>query len=81
MTPTFQKYEKATGDFLNYSKCFVLTTQMYKPSGLWSVMPKTNFRSNEITYLGVWISCKMESKKDWFKVCEKMQEVSKIIKN
>ena len=50
---TFQKYEKATGAFLNYSKCFVLITQMYKPSGPWSAMPKTNFKSNEITYLGV----------------------------
>ena len=81
LTPTFQKYEKATSALLNYSKCFVLTTQMYKPSGPWSAMLKTNFRSDETTYLGVWISCKMESKKDWFKVCEKMWGVSKAIKN
>ena len=72
LTLTFQKYEKAIGALLNYSKCFVLTTQMYKPSGPWSIMPKTNFRSGETTYLGVRISCKMESKKDWLKVCEKM---------
>ena len=32
LIPTFQKYEKATGALLNYSKCFVLTTQMFKPS-------------------------------------------------
>ena len=72
LTPTFQKYEKATGALLNYSKCFVLTTQMYKPSGPWSAMPKTNFRSDETIYLSVRISHKMESKKDWLKVCEKM---------
>ena len=53
LTPTFQKYEKTTGALLNYSKYFVLTTQMYKPSGPWSAMPKTNFRSDETTYLGV----------------------------
>ena len=53
LTSTFQKYEKATGALLNYSKCFVLTTQMYKPSGPWSVVPKTNFRSDETMYLGV----------------------------
>ena len=64
LTSTFQKYEKATGALLNYSKCFVLTTQMYKPSGPWSAMPKTNFRSDETTYLGVRISCKMELRKD-----------------
>ena len=28
LTPTFQKYEKATGALLNYLKYFVLTTQM-----------------------------------------------------
>ena len=44
-------------------------------------MPKTNFRSDKTTYLGVQISHKMESRKDWFKVCEKMQRVSKAIKN
>ena len=53
LTTTFQKYEKTTSALLNYSKCFVLTTQMYKPSGSWSAMLKTNFRSNETTYLGV----------------------------
>ena len=72
LTPTFQKYKKATGAFLNYSKCFVLTTQMYKLSGPWSAMLKTNFRSDETTYLDVQINHKMESKKDWFKVYEKM---------
>ena len=44
-------------------------------------MPKTNFRSDETMYLGVQISYKMESKKDWLKVCEKMRGVSKAIKN
>ena len=81
LTSTFQKYEKATSALLNYSKCFVLTTQIYKPSGPWSAMPKTNFRSDETTYLGVRISCKMEPKKDRLKVCKKMQRVSKAIKN
>ena len=33
LTPTFKKYEEVTGAKLNFNKCFVLSTESFKPVG------------------------------------------------
>ena len=33
LTPTFKKYEEVTGAKLNFNKCFVLSTEFFKPVG------------------------------------------------
>ena len=38
LTPTFKKYEEATGAKLNFNKCFVLSTEFFKPVGPWAEM-------------------------------------------
>ena len=47
LTPTFKKYEEVTGAKLNFNKCFVLSTESYKPVGLWSEMARPNYCGDE----------------------------------
>ena len=43
LTPTFKKYEEATGAKLNFNKCFVLSTKSFKPVGPWAEMARSNY--------------------------------------
>ena len=47
LTPTFKKYKEATKAKLNFNKCFVLSTESYKPVGPWSEMARLNYCGNE----------------------------------
>ena len=80
LTPTFKKYEEATGAKLNFNKCFVLSTESYKPVGPWSEMARPNYRGDETVYLGVRLSKRLSLLKDWEKVIQKMKNVGTAIK-
>ena len=72
LAKTFQEYEEATGVKLNFEKCFVLSTQAFEPKGPWADMPKKNFQSECTVYLGVPISKKIELKREWNPILQKM---------
>ena len=80
LTPTFKKYEEATGAKLNFNKCFVLSTKSFKPVGLWAEMARSNYCSDETVYLGVRLSKQLSPLKDWEKVILKMKKVGAAIK-
>ena len=80
LTPTFQKYERATGAKLNFNKCFVLSTQEFVPEGPWAEMSVMNYRGSETTYLGVRIGKKMDTTRDWANILRKMRKVGGLIK-
>ena len=56
LTPTFKKYKEATGAKLNFNKCFVLSTEFYKPVGPWAKMARSNYCGDETVYLEVRLS-------------------------
>ena len=80
LAKTFQEYEEATGAKLNFEKCFVLSTQAFEPEGPWADMPKKNFQSECTVYLGVPISKKIELKREWNPILQKMRRVANLIK-
>ena len=80
LTPTFKKYEEATGAKLNFNKCFVISTEAYKPVGSWSEMARPNYCGDETVYLGVRLSKRLSPLKDWEKVVQKMKKVEAAIK-
>jgi hypothetical protein len=53
LIPRLEEYCKATGASLNYEKCFVLSTEKYKPEGEFKKMRKENYRSHRVMYRGV----------------------------
>ena len=64
LTSIFQKYEQGTEAKLNYNKCFVLSTEKFSPVGPWAEMPSANYLGEEIVYLKVTISQRMNPTKD-----------------
>ena len=74
-----KKYEEATEAKLNFNKCFVLSTESYKPVGPWAKMVKSNYSGNETVYLGVRLSKQLFPLKDWEKVVLKMKKVGAAI--
>ena len=52
-TPTFKKYEETTKAKLNFTKCFILSTEFYKLVGLWVEITRFNYCSDETIYLEV----------------------------
>ena len=80
LTPTFKKYEEAMGAKLNFNKCFVLSTESYKPVGLWAEMVRSNYCGDKTIYLGVHLSKWLSFLKDWEKVVLKMKKVGTAIK-
>ena len=80
LTPTFKKYEEATGAKLNFNKCFVLSTESFKPVGPWAEMARSNYCGDETVYLGVRLSKRLSPLKDWEKVILKMKKVGAAIK-
>ena len=80
LTPTFKKYEEATGAKLNFNKCFVLSTESFKPVGPWAEMARPNYCGDETVYLGVRLSKWLSPLKDWEKVILKMKKVGAAIK-
>ena len=80
LTPTFKKYEEATGAKLNFNKCFVLSTESYKPVGPWAEMARSNYCGDETVYLRVRLSKRLSPLKDWEKVILKMKKVGAAIK-
>ena len=80
LTPTFKKYEEATEAKLNFNKCFVLSTESYKPVGPWAEMAWFNYCGDETVYLGVRLSKWLSPFKDWEKVVLKMKKVGAAIK-
>ena len=80
LTPTFKKYEEVTGAKLNFNKCFVLSTEFYKPVGPWAEMARSNYYGDEIVYLGVRLSKRLSPFKDWKKVILKIKKVGAAIK-
>ena len=67
LTPTFKKYEEVTGAKLNFNKCFVLSTESFKPVGPWAEMARSNYCGDETVYLGVKLSKQLSLLKDWRK--------------
>ena len=80
LTPTFKKYEEATGAKLNFNKCFVLSTESFKLVSPWAEMARSNYCSDETVYLGVRLSKWLSLLKDWEKVILKMKKVGAAIK-
>ena len=80
LTPTFKKYEEATGAKLNFNKCFVLSIESYKPVGPWAEMVRFNYYGDRTVYLGVKLSKQLSPLKDWEKVILKMKKVGAAIK-
>ena len=80
LTPAFKKYEEVTGAKLNFNKCFVLSTESFKPVGPWAEMARSNYCDDETVYLGVRLSKWLSPLKDWEKVILKMKKVGAAIK-
>ena len=80
LTPTFKKYVEATGAKLNFNKCFVLSTEFFKPVGPWAEMARFNYCGDETVYLGVRLSKQLSPLKEWKKVILKMKKVGAAIK-
>ena len=80
LTPTFKKYKEATKAKLNFNKCFVLSTESYKPVSPWAEMARFNYCSDKTVYLGVKLSKQLSPLKDWEKVILKMKKVGTAIK-
>ena len=80
LTPTFKKYEEATGAKLNFNKCFVLSTESFKPVSPWAEMARSNYCGDETVYLEVRLSKWLSPLKDWEKVILKMKKVGAAIK-
>ena len=80
LTSTFKKYEEVTGAKLNFNKCFVLSTESFKPVGPWAEMARSNYCGDETVYLEVRLSKQLSPLKDWEKVILKMKKVGAAIK-
>ena len=76
LTLIFQEYEQRTEAKLNYNKCFVLLTE----KNPWIEMPLANYLKEEIVYLEIIISWRMNPTKDWEGMIKKIQKVGTAIK-
>ena len=65
---------------MNFNKCFVLSTESFKPVGPWAEMARSNYCGDETVYLGVRLSKQLSPLKDWKKVILKMKKVGAAIK-
>ena len=80
LTPTFKKYEEVTGAKLNFNKCFIFSTEFFKPVGPWAEIARFNYCDDKTIYLGVKLNKQLSLFKDWKKVILKIKKVEVAIK-